>query len=206
MGPTTGRDPVTRSPRSYEPLTDSNLQRLRDLALERHRELAHDRPDWCSELLAACLVQGAARHRVHGDRGIKDIDVYLLYPLPAGRRANAFPYARGTTQRDFGPSEHGQELYVGPDYESPSVAKRVARWQKFAGRRVDLLARVIPPHPDGPAAAVRTWIADGAHKRGSTPWHLARCPIVALWPGLGDLWWEGPVEDVAGIEKGAYDR
>ena len=197
---------MTLSQRSYEPLTDSNLLRLRDIALDRHNELAAQRPDWCAELLAACLVQGAARHRVHGDRGIKDIDVYLLYPLPAGRRANAFPYARGTTQRDFGPSEHGQELYIGPDYDKPSAAKRIPKWERFEGRRVDLLARVVPPHPDGPAGAVQAWISGNADKQRSTPWHLARCPIVALWPDLGDLRWKGPADDVAGVEKGAYER
>ena len=206
MGPATTKARVTRSPRSYEPLTDANLQRLRDLALERHSELAAQRPEWCDELLAACLVQGAARHRVHGDRGIKDIDILLLYPLPAGQRTNAFPFARGTVQRDFGQSEHGRELYEGADYDSPSVAKRIRTWERFAGRRVDLLARVTPPHPDGPAAAVQAWISANAGKNGSTPWHLARCPIVALWPDLGGVWWAGPSDDVAGVEKGAYVR
>lgn len=206
MGQAEREHDVTRSRRSYAALTDPEMERLSTIALDRHRELAGKRPDWCSELLAACLVQGAARHRVHGDRGIKDLDVYLLYPLAQGSRSNAFPFLRGTQHRDFGSSAHGQELYTDSDRENPSVARRIDVWEHFLGRRVDLLARAIPTHPDGAQAAVLKWIQGGADKAGQTPWHLARCPVVALWPDLGAVWWEGPADDVAGVEKGTYDQ
>ena len=191
--------------RSYEPLTDDDLRRLEAIAVARHDEMARDRPDWCSTLIAACLVQGGARHRVNGDRGIKDLDVYLFYALGPGASAGKFPFNRGTIQRDFGSSHHGQELYTDEDRLDPGLARRIPKWEQFVGRRVDLLARAIPPHSEGARAAVVDWLRTGQDKRGSTPWHLAQTPVVALRPGLGDVWWEGPAHDTAGHAKGAYD-
>jgi hypothetical protein len=187
--------------RSYAPLTDENLRRLATIAAERDAALRAARPDWCSRLLAACLVQGAARHFVYGDRGIKDLDVYLFYGLPTGKRANAFPYLRGTAQQDFGDSEHGRQLYTDEERTDPRLASRIPAWERYAGRRVDLLARAIPN--DTARRAVRRWLEEGLRKSGSSGWHLAQAPVVCLTPELGAVWWQGPSDDAAGRAKGA---
>ncbi|MBA2437844.1 MAG: hypothetical protein H0V52_05760 [Acidimicrobiia bacterium] len=203
--------PTERSIRSHELLTDTDLGRLAELAAACHGRLAASRPEWTAELLAACLVQGGARHRVHGDRGIKDLDVYLFYATPGGRNAGHCPWNRSVWTEDFGPSAHGRNLYADAERAKPSIAQRLPRWEAFAGRRVDLLARAIAPHPDGPRTAVRTWLARGAARprhRGPlqampSDWHLARCPVVALEPDRGAVWWVGPGADEAFLERRA---
>jgi hypothetical protein len=191
-----------RSIRSFAPLTDENFRRLAEIARARDRDLRAARPDWCSRLLAACLVQGAARHFVHSDRGIKDLDVYLFYALPLGKRPNAFPYLRGSEPRDFGDSDHGRQLYTDEQRSDPKLAARIPEWERYAGRRVDLMARAIAPDAD-PRAAVCRWLDDGARKPGSSGWHLAQAPVVCLIPKLKAVWWGGPGNDAVATVKRA---
>lgn len=190
-----------RSARSYEPVTDEDLARLRSLALERAVEMRAKRPDWCSELLAACLVQGAARHRLRGDRGVKDLDVYLFFARPYTETdSQNFPFNRGGTDRDFGASAHGRQLYTAADRVDPGLAKRIPRWEKFTGRRVDVLARAIETRAS-PQEAVVAWLERG---EGSAAF-LAPTPVIALESALGSVWWAGPDDDPLGAAKGAYD-
>jgi hypothetical protein len=199
--------PAPRSVRSFTTLTAEHLRRLDDIAEAHHRVLAARHPEWTGELLATCLVQGGARHFVHGDRGVKDLDVYLFYALPDGRSAAHFPLNRGTRHADFGVSDLGRQLLREEERADPALRRKVARWESFEGRRVDLLARAIPPHPGGARTAVREWLTRGSRKRpsaGGSDWHLSRTPVVCLRPDLGAVWWRGPDVDEPGIEKGLY--
>lgn len=187
--------------RSYEPVTDADLHRLRDLALERTAEMRVKRPDWCSELLAACLVQGAARHRLRGDRGVKDLDIYLFFARPDNETdSQNFPFNRGGVARDFGASAHGRQLYTAADRGDPQLSKRVPRWDEFTGRRVDVLARAVERQPDARGAVV-AWL----QRREGSAAFLAQTPVVALEPELGAVWWTGTDDDSLGTSKGAYE-
>lgn len=163
--------------------------------------MAAKRPDWCSELLAACLVQGGARHRLRGDRGVKDLDVYLFFARPDTETdSQNFPFNRGGTARDFGPSAHGRQLYAAGDRADRALVKRIPRWEEFTGRRVDVLARAIERRPSAREAVV-SWLERG---EGSAAF-LAKTPVIALEPELGAVWWTGPDDDPLGTAKGAYD-
>jgi hypothetical protein len=197
-----------RSERSHAHLTDDHLARLADLAAIDDRDFRQRHPDWATELLACCLVQGGARHYVYGDRGIKDLDIYLFYALPAGRNPAHFPWNRGgaTRTRDLGSSQLGRQLYTDADRANPKIAKKIAHWETFMGRRIDIMSRCITPHPDSPRAAVVQWLERGRRHMsapGRTDWNLSMAPVVCLHPVRGEIWWRGPAVDGAGIAKGA---
>lgn len=201
-------DGPERSIRSFAPVIDEDLERLAAIARQVHAVRNAARPEWTRTLLAACLVQGGARHRVHGDRGVKDFDIYLFYEVPE-RSARGFPWNKNSWQYDFGPSPHGKQLYTDDDRSKPSLARRIPSWERFDGRRVDVLVRCIASSPDGPRATVRAWLERGANeaRRGRpvedmpSAWHLARCPVIALEPDLGEVWWDGPVTDEPYLER-----
>ncbi|MDN2497460.1 hypothetical protein FHY52_12305 [Nocardia nova] len=193
-----------RSERSFRPLTSEHLSRLALLAESDHSEFCRNHPEWAADLLACCVVQGGARHYLRGDRGIKDLDLYLFYALPVGRTGAQFPWNRYPRRRDFGTSELGRQLYTDADRANPQLAKKMPLWEEFAGRRVDLMSRAIAMHPDGPRSAVRDWLAQGARRGDGSAWHLSRTPVISLFPVLGDLWWTGADHDEAGIDKGLY--
>lgn len=96
-----------RTRRSAESVTDADLARLAELGAEHHTRFQAAHPAWAQELLATCLAQGAAAHRVEGTRGVKDLDICLFYALPAGRSA-LHPWNRHVLHVDFGPSHHGR--------------------------------------------------------------------------------------------------
>ena len=194
---------MTSLGRSYEPLTDDDLERLMDLALSRDVELRQKRPDWCSVRVAICLAQGAARHRVHGDRGVKDLDVWIFYALAPGQGSDGFPFNRANSHVDFGLSPHGVQTYSSEERDDPKLARRVRTWAEFAGRRVDIMARGIPSDSSARAAVI-AWIQAGSSSPGSSGWNLSRAPVVAILPNLGEVWWTGPHDDEPGVEKGAY--
>lgn len=196
------------SERSYAALTGEHLVRLATLAAADDRYFGQHHPGWATELLASCLVQGAARHYLRGDRGIKDFDIYLFYGLPAGRNPAHFPWNRGATtrNRDFGLSEFGRQLYTAADRSDPYLAAKIPHWERFLGRRVDIMSRSVAPHVDGAKAAIMQWLERGRRRRHSTTstdWNLSRAPVICLHPCVGDVWWAGPAVDEAGIEKGA---
>ncbi len=185
--------------RSWAPITDRDMADLTAHAQRRHRELREARPDWCETLIAPCLVQGAARHRVHRDRGIKDLDVCLFYALPAGK-SKGFPFVRSVRHVDSKLVGHGRQSYTTADRSDPKQARHIARWEQFSGRRLDLLARAIPFDGDA-RSSIREWLVTGPP--GSTPWHFARVPVVLLEATYPVLW-EGPQVDEAGWETGVY--
>ena len=195
--------PLTTSRRSFEPVTDAHLERLKDLALVRDAELRRKRPDWCSDRIAICLGQGAARHRVHGDRGVKDLDVWIFYALGPGQGSDGFPFNRANAHVDFGPSTHGVQSWSAEERSDPRLARRIRAWAHFLGRRVDIMARGIA-YESNPRDAVVAWVHAGSSRHGSSGWHLSRAPVVAIDPNLGKVWWAGPRDDEPGVEKGAY--
>jgi hypothetical protein len=146
---------------------------------------------------------------VYGDRGIKDLDIYLFYELPRGRSASHFPWNRGgsTRNRDFGDSALGRQLYTAKDWTDSKLAPKVPNWDLYSGRRVDIISRAIAPHPEGAKSSVRQWLERGRDRRhapGSSDWNLSRTPVVCLYPEMAEVWWTGLEVDEAGIEKGAY--
>ncbi|MBW3613923.1 MAG: hypothetical protein KY439_01250 [Actinobacteria bacterium] len=111
---------------------------------------------------------------------MKDLDVWLFYELPGGRSAAHFPWNRHVLHVDFGPSHHGRQLYTDDERSDPKLD--VAWWECFEGRRVDLMARAIRSHLDGPHAALRAWLQGGARSRpqSSSAWWLTQAPVVGL--------------------------
>jgi hypothetical protein len=201
--------PDDRSERSYQQLTHDHLVVLAGLAAADDMEFRRRHPEWASELLACCLVQGGARHLLHGDRGVKDLDIYLFYALPPGRQPQHFPWLRGATTRnqDFGSSELGRQFYTAADRADKKMAPKIPRWERFSGRRVDIMGRAIAPHSKGPKHAVRAWLELGSrhkHAPERSDWNLSRAPVVCLHPEMGEVWWNGPAIDEPGIEKGLY--
>lgn len=184
-----------RSRRSFSPVTDQDLRHLGELAAAHHSRFRAAHPDWAKTLLAMCLAQGAARHRLYEDCGVKDFDVWLFYALPPERQASHFPWNRNVVHVDFGPSAHGRQEYTSDEWANPGY--NVAQWDTFTGRRVDLLARAIPPHVEGPRAAVRDWLRRGLRHRPQrgkgrpSAWWLAQKPVIDLAATkLGETWWD----------------
>jgi hypothetical protein len=178
------------SRRSYEPVTDDDLARLAAIGAEHHQRFCAAHSAWTEELLAVCLAQGGAAHRVSGTKGVKDLDVWLFYALPAGRNPAHFPWNRLILHVDFGPSHHGHQLYTDEERADPKLDVTV--WERFEGRRVDLIARAIRPHVDGPHAAIWDWLEAGARgrPRSSSAWWLAQAAVVDLGrPARGHQVW-----------------
>ena len=114
--------------RSFKKIKRADLTRLAELALDDLRSLFKRKRRsrvYADRLMLLCLCQGAARHYVHGDRGINDLDVWAFFKQ---HPKYVFPYRRHGFA-DFGPSRFGRH------------PKDKAR---FAGRRVDILGRSIP--------------------------------------------------------------
>lgn len=96
-----------------------------------------------------------------------DLDVYLFYALPGDKRRNdVFPLQRGTAQYDFSDGDRGRQLHIDEERNDLKLMNRVRRWEAFAGRRVDLLARAIPAEADT-RVAVRRWFEEGLTRFGS---------------------------------------
>lgn len=150
--------------RCYEPITDAHLRRLAQLALPVFEGLFDRRPDtsgrYRGRLLLLALCQGAAQHRVDGQHGVKDLDVWGFFrPHPGGR----FP-VRWRKTCDFGPSTLGRH----PDDVG------------YTGRRIDVLGRSIGVEAgEDEMEAVQRYLSDA---RTRTAWHLAQRPIIALHP------------------------
>src|SRR5262245_43936354 len=69
--------------RSLEKITDSDLERLCELAQSDLRSLFERRPQlgrlYAERLLCIALCQGAALHYVDGRNGVKDFDVWSFF-------------------------------------------------------------------------------------------------------------------------------
>jgi hypothetical protein len=150
---------------SLERITSDDLHRLATLAFDYFDDLFMRRPHasgrFRGRLLMLALCQGAALHYVDGLHGVKDFDVWGFFrALPDA----SFP-CRLHGRRDFGPSHFGRH----PDTD------------RYEGRRVDILGRSIDLwQEEGAVEAVCRWLANGP--RGSSAWHLAKRPVIAIYP------------------------
>src|SRR5262245_7407400 len=162
------------SERSFERITKRDLERLATIAIDYFDDLFERKPlasgRFSGRLLLLALCQGAALHYVDRKHGIKDFDVWGFFrALPD---TSFQPQAHG--RRDFGASRFGR-------YPGLSGCE---------GRRVDLFGRSIDvARGEGAVAAVCRYVAHGP--RGSSPWHLARRPVIAIHPAaiLGKPIW-----------------
>ena len=151
---------------SLERITKADLHRLATLALDYFDDLFKRRPHvsgrFRGRLLMLALCQGAALHYVDGLHGVKDFDVWGFFrALPDA----SFPSRGVHGRRDFGRSRFGRH----PDTD------------RYEGRRVDILGRSIDVGREEDAiGAVRRWLANGP--RGSSAWHLAKRPVIAVYP------------------------
>ena len=155
-GPVTQR----RSERSCAPLTDTDFACLSDLASEDHLYFTRPRcrPEYRDRRVAVVLAQGAAMHYLDGTTGVADLDVWTFYSTIPGV---AFRFGQRKRRLDFGPSEHGRNLYPA-DFRHPELP----RWLRFEGRRIDLMIRNLPVAPAARPAtvidALRDWLTEGA--------------------------------------------
>lgn len=182
--------------RSLEPITDGQIARLVELAF---RDMDRLPPGWQETLSGVFLAQGGAQHFIDGSHGVKDFDVWSVYVT---RTPAEFPW-KGPRKRhvDFGLSPHGRNFYTPAERSHPVLGPKIRRWQTFQGRRVDLMTRALPPHPEGVRGAVRAWLSDAAGKkwqpppkRMSSPWWLARRPVIELWPEAMTVVWDPSVD------------
>lgn len=170
-----------------EPITDEHLVRLSALADLDHEHFTRDlgRPEYRDRRVAVALAQGAALHFLDGRTGVKDLDLWTFYAAIPGQD---FSFGQRIRHLDFGVSEHGRNTYPA-DFRD----RRLSRWLRFTGRRVDLMVRSLPvePHarPDVVIRFLRAWLAEGAAKRQRRPaqvmpsnWWLARKAVILIDP------------------------
>jgi hypothetical protein len=119
--------------RSYQLITVSDLARLAELAAADRADRFARRPRWqpyADRLLCTALCQGAAKHYVDRQNGVKDFDVYSFYAEDTS--LGRFP-PRWHTTADFGPSRFGRH----PDDNA-----------SYTGRRIDFIGRSLKVSPD----------------------------------------------------------
>ena len=87
--------------RSFAPLTDEHLARLSALAAQDREQFYASKPRDRGRHLATVLAQGAAQHFIDGMTGVKDLDVWSFFALPAGE--DKFPADIRHRHVDFGP-------------------------------------------------------------------------------------------------------
>jgi len=166
---------MSNSPhRSFERITEADLLWVTMLSFECIENMLSRGSTGkfysCSDnLLAACLVQGAARHFVKWDTGVQDWDVLFFFKL--GEKP--FPY-RWVGNADYGPSKFGRNP-DDPEY--------------YTGRRIDVLGRDIPKLGDIEESIqyyLRVQKTTSAHF-----WSLR--PVIALHPRklFGVTLWDG---------------
>lgn len=181
---------VGRKGRSFEKIGIGDLRRLAKIAAKDRAEFFARHPDWAHlyrrRVLCTALCQGAALHFVHGKVGINDLDVYTFYATHLDRHW----YAKRRRVCDFGDPKFGQSV------DKPH----------FIGRRVDILGRDIPVHPnEDPARALVHYLESG---RTETARLLAEKAVVLIDPPeyLGTIVWVDGVASGRGIggEKGEF--
>lgn len=162
-----------RAERSSELIETHHFRKLADLAMSDLTDFFARRPRtgdlYRNRLMLLCLCQGAARHFVHRNWGVKDFDVWAFFSEHPER---PFPYRRRGKQ-DFGYSRFGA---------SPAD-------EGYRGRRVDVLGRSIPC-VDGRERAdcVREWLTRGKTKSSR---EVAKSPVVVIHPAadVGSIIW-----------------
>ncbi len=149
--------------RSLTDISLDDLARLGRIAREDRESffarLPHYRP-LEDRVVAVALCQGAAKHFVDGENGVKDFDVWTFY---AAHPDATYPVRRRVA-RDFGDPKFGQT----PGQEA------------FVGRRVDLLGRSLNARPESdPAEVLRAYLTE---KRTKSAKHLASKAVVLIEP------------------------
>jgi len=156
---------MSNSPhRSFEKITRDDLAHLAQVARADFADLCqrkeYSRP-YLDRLRLLCLCQGAARHYVHGDRGVQDFDLWGFFEVIPDHK---FP-PRRRGKHDFGPSKFGRN----PDDGN-----------SFKGRRVDVIGRSISMAKNETSMeSVRRYLRE---KRTTSASLLAERPVIALWP------------------------
>lgn len=182
----------TRSRRSKVPLYKRHLARLSKIAAADHESLYARRPEYQGRLVAVVLAQGAALHYLDRSNGVKDLDVWSFFALPMEQ--TRFPEDQRKKHVDFGPSDLGRQRYDLKVAKSPRQRALMTRWSdEHVGRRVDLMMRGLPCGPkDDPAEAIRTWLASGERKPGTSPWHLRQKAVILVDPPdrRGEVVWD----------------
>jgi hypothetical protein len=166
---------VSNSPhRSFARITRNDLARLAQIAFDDFSDLCQRQKysrRYADRLRLICLCQGAARHYVHGDRGVQDFDLWGFFEEAPG---HPFPYRR-RSRRDFGPSKFGRN----PDHGDA-----------FRGRRVDVIGRSIRISKNKtPIEEVQRYLREARTKSASL---LAERPVIVVWPNkyCGRLIWD----------------
>jgi hypothetical protein len=156
---------VSNSPhRSFARITPNDLARLAQIAFDDLADLCGRQKysrRYADRLRLICLCQGAARHYVHGDRGVWDFDLWGFFEEVRGY---SFPYRR-RGEHDFGPSKFGRDPDDG---------------DAFKGRKVDVIGRSIRMSKnETPIEAVQRYLCEARTKSASL---LAERPVVVVWP------------------------
>lgn len=174
---------MSESPhRSFARITRNDLARLAQIALDDFSDLCRRQKytrRYADRLRLICLCQGAARHYVHGDRGVQDFDLWGFFEEVRG---HPFPYRR-CGKHDFGPSRFGRNPDDG---------------DTFKGRRVDVIGRSIRmPKNKTPTEAVQSYLRHAATVSACL---LAERLIVVVWPrrNCGLIIWDELVERARG--------
>ncbi|WP_145963699.1 hypothetical protein [Bradyrhizobium algeriense] len=169
---------MSKSPhRSFTRITRNDLARLARIALDDFSDLCRRQKysrRYADRLQLICLCQGAARHYVHGDRGVQDFDLWGFFEEVRG---HPFP-SRRSGKHDFGPSKFGHNPDDG---------------DAFKGRRVDVIGRSISmPKNETPIEAVQSYLRDAATVSASL---LAERPVIVVWPrkNCGRVIWDGVI-------------
>ncbi len=154
-----------------------DLPRISALADEDHKLFtrADGHSEYRERRLAVVLAQGGALHYLEGKTGIKDFDVWTFYATLPGKRFN---FGIRKTDVDFGPSEHGRNLYP-PDFDRPELP----RWLRFAGRRVDFMIRGLTLPLDAPFAEVVNTLRQELTRGAAMPGTTAVAKGAGRWSG-----------------------
>ena len=158
--------------RSFERLELHHLRRLARIAINDLTDLFDRKPDlgylYRDRLMVICLCQGGARHFLHRDRGVKDLDLWAFFAMHPNR---SFPYRRHK-RMDFGASRFG----------------RHPNDQHFRGRGVDIFGRSIRCRNGQEAHdCVREWIRGKAKSSRE----IRKNPVIVVYPeeDLGSIIW-----------------
>lgn len=150
--------------RSLESITLADLKRLGEVAALDRKDLFERLPKYAvleDRLFAVALCQGAAKHYVDGENGVKDFDVWSFFNHNVDKVK--FPVRR-VVNYDFGDGKFGQSD------DRPN----------YVGRRVDCMGRVISSENyHDPIEAIKQYLRTMPTK---TAYELAQKPVVLIEP------------------------
>jgi len=162
-----------------EPVDDADLERLgraADRDLQRFFTRNPHLEGWRDRVVAVALAQGAAEHRLRGERGVWDLDVIVCFASPDGRWREL---RRPVVCWDWGPSKFGRCPFDPPEY---------------TGRAVDVKYWVLLATAEDPAAGLRAWLESRLAKKPNPirAADLAHEPVILIRPEerFGDVVWD----------------